>query len=209
MTQANLRVMNRRESPASTRNRQPIFERLDELLPENARVLEIGSGTGQHAAYFASQRPDILWQPSDRVGDEFASIEAWAIHERATNTEPPILLDVTSEPWPLGKFDVIYSANMIHIAPFEACLGLLHGAVRHLDEDGLLVLYGPFILDTETTAASNLAFDEDLRARDPRWGIRELGAVTNAARACGLVLVAREPMPANNQLVVFRRAPGG
>lgn len=195
----------RRHAPAAERNRGPILEVLRRVLPARGTVLEIASGTGQHVAHFAAALPALTFQPSDRDDEGFASIVAWCAHAGAANALPPIVLDVTRDPWPVATVDAIVCANMIHIAPWEAGLGLLHGAGRHLSHGGVLVLYGPYKIDGAHTAPSNAAFDADLRARDPRWGVRNLDDVAAVARDNGLALEERVAMPANNQTVVFRR----
>jgi len=195
----------RRHAPAAERNRGPILDVLRRVLPPRGTVLEIASGTGQHVAHFASGLPALVWQPSDRDDEGFASIAAWCVHAGAANALPPIVLDVTHAPWPVATVDAIVCANMIHIAPWEACLGLLRGAGRHLADAGVLVLYGPFMIGGVHTASSNAAFDADLRARDPRWGVRDLDDVAAVARENGLTLDERVAMPANNRTVVFRR----
>lgn len=193
----------RRHAPAVARNRGPILEVLARVLPPRGSVLELASGSGEHAAYFASALPGLVWQPSEREVAAFDSIAAWA--ESVPNVREAILLDVTQDPWPIETVDAVFSANLIHIAPWEACLGLLRGTARHLAPNGVLVLYGPYAIGGRHTAASNAAFDEDLRRRDPSWGVRDLDAVLDAARAHGLALRERVPMPANNQTLVFER----
>ncbi|MEK8033656.1 DUF938 domain-containing protein [Ideonella sp. DXS29W] len=195
-----------RVSPAAERNKAPILEVLRRLLPAQARVLEIASGTGQHAAYFAQQEPGWRWQPTDVDASALPGIAAHA--DKLPQALPPRHLDVMSS-WPddLGVFDAVYCANMLHIAPWAACPALMRGAAAHLAARGLLVVYGPFIVDGEPTAPSNLAFDADLRERDPQWGLRDLAAVESVARGAGLALVERVAMPANNLILVFRR-PG-
>ncbi|MCH7832239.1 MAG: DUF938 domain-containing protein [Proteobacteria bacterium] len=240
-------------SEACERNKAPILEVLKRVLPEEGLVLEIGSGTGRHAAHFAPRLPGITWQPSDRDPDSFASIDAWARQEagsgesatgnqqeapgeaarpgvppenkRTPNLLPPIVLDVTGAVWPITEADAIFSANMIHIAPWECCLGLVAGAGRILaargpgglgvspgnktgkqtTTGGALVLYGPFKREGEHTAPSNESFDHSLRARDPAWGVRDLDAVADAAAGAGLDLAETVGMPANNLIAVFRR----
>ena len=196
----------RLHSPAAERNGPPILAELLRLLPGEGRALEVASGTGQHAARFAAALPGWQWQPTEHEVSAFPSILAWTRDAGLGNVEPPLQLDVTRPRWPVhGDYDLIYCANMIHIAPWEACLGLLDGARQHLAPRGLLVLYGPYRIGGEHTADSNAAFDADLRGRDPRWGVRDLEAVENEARARQLVLRERVEMPANNQLVVLAR----
>jgi len=194
------------ESPAAERNREPILRVLQSWLPDRARVLEVASGTGQHAAYFAERLPLVTWQPSERDAGLLDSIRAWSDEARADELAAPVQIDATGESWPVGRFDAVFNANMIHISPWQVCLGLLAGAARHLDPGGLLFVYGPFRIGGAHTAPSNAAFDEDLQRRDPSWGVRDLEAVRDAAAERGLELAAREPMPANNQILVFRRS---
>lgn len=197
---------NRRYAAATQRNREPILEVLSRVLPPGARVLEIASGTGEHVVFFAAALPQTHWQPTD-LGDEcLDSIAAWRDSVAAANVAPPVRLDVTAEAWPIGTFDAIFSANLVHIAPWQACRGLMRGAGRHLQRGGVLVLYGPFRIGGEHTAPSNEAFDADLRMRDPAWGVRDLEAVVAEAEANGLLFEQRVAMPANNQTLVFRKA---
>lgn len=198
----------RRHAPAAERNREPILGVLRRLLPARGTVLEIASGTGQHVAHFAAALPDLVFQPSDRSDRDFASIVAWCADAGPGNVRAPILLDVTADPWPaaVGTPDAIFCANMIHIAPWEACLGLLRGAGAHLAPGGVLVTYGPYKVGGAHTSPTNEAFDRDLRARDPRWGVRDLDEVARVAAAHGLELEEHVAMPANNLSVVFRRA---
>lgn len=195
----------RRYAPAAERNRGPILEVLRRVLPARGTVLEIASGTGQHVAHFAAALPALAWQPTDRSDADFASIVAWCADANATNVRPPLVLDTTSEEWPVGTVDAIFNANMIHIAPWAAGLGLLRGAARHLPPDGVLVLYGPFRVHGAHTAPSNAAFDAELRARDPAWGVRDLDEVARVAATHGLVLAEQVAMPANNLSVAFHR----
>lgn len=193
-----------RVSPAAERNKAPILEVLSALLPAEAGVLEIASGTGQHAAHFAAQQPGWRWQPTDVDATALPGIAAHS--DKLANVHAPIQLDVLA-PWPrdLGRFDAIYCANMLHISPWATCAALMAGAAAHLVEGGRLLLYGPFIVDGEPTASSNMAFDADLKQRDAQWGLRTLAAVTQAASAAGLTFEQRFPMPANNLLLAFRR----
>lgn len=193
-------------SPAAERNGPPILAELLRLLPSTGRALEIASGTGQHAAHFAAALPGWRWQPTEHEVATFPSIVAWAREAGLSNVEPPLQLDVTGFPWPVvDPYDLIYCANMIHIAPWAACLALLDGARQHLAARGLLVLYGPYRIGGQHTADSNAAFDAELRSRDARWGVRDLEAVVDEARARQLKLRERIAMPANNQLLVFAR----
>jgi len=200
----------RRHSPAAERNRVPIGAELLRRLPPQGIALEIASGTGQHAAHFATALPGWRWQPSDGDARSLASIAAWC--DGIANVLPPLQLDVLATHWAgvPAEVDAIYCANLLHISPWATTPALMRGAARHLSAAGLLLLYGPYIVDGEATAPSNLAFDADLRGRDPAWGLRRLADVVREAQAVGLVLRERIAMPANNLLLVFaRRAPTG
>ena len=191
-------------SAAADRNKGPILDVLCRVLPSAARVLEIAAGTGQHAAHFAAAQPGWDWQPTE--GEE-ASLSA--IGSRCAglpNVRPPMQLDVLALPWPsaLGRFDALYCANMLHISPWSTCAALMQGAASHLDGGGRVVLYGPYVVDGELTAPSNRAFDADLRARNPQWGLRRLADVAAEAQAVGMSLEQRVDMPANNLVLVFR-----
>lgn len=194
----------RRHAPAAERNGAPIAVVLGRVLPEAGTVLEISSGTGQHAAHFAATFPGVTWQPSELDDESFPSIAAWT--EGLANVRPPVRIDVTEDAWPVGSVAAVFNANLIHISPWGACRGLLRGAARHLVAGGVLVLYGPYRIGGAHTAPSNAAFDLDLRARDPSWGVRDLEAVVAEATSNGLVFEERVEMPANNQTLVFRRA---
>ena len=161
----------RLSSPAAARNREVIAALLSERLPKGARVLEIGCGTGEHALACVRARPDLVWRPSDPDADSRASADDWG-READGRMLPAVAIDVTADGWAdaLEPFDAVYSANMIHIAPWEACTGLLAGAGSKLSDGGLLILYGPF-LEGDATAPSNLEFDRSLQSRDPRWGL--------------------------------------
>jgi SAM-dependent methyltransferase len=196
-----------RLSPAAERNRGPILVALQRLLPARGVALEIASGTGQHAAHFAAALAGWRWQPSDADPAMLASIDAWCAG--LANVRPALRLDVLHAPWHgvPAEVDAIFCANMLHISPWPTCAALLRGAARHLAPGGVVVLYGPFLVDGEPTAPSNLAFDADLRARDPAWGLRRLADVTREAEAAGLRLRERNAMPANNVLLVLDREP--
>ncbi|NCT82460.1 MAG: DUF938 domain-containing protein [Comamonadaceae bacterium] len=195
----------RRHSPAAERNGPPILAALQRLLPASGLLLEIASGTGQHAAFLSEGLPGWQWQPSDVEAGALPSIAAWCAG--LERVRPPLRLDVLDDVWPgvPAPLDAIYCANMIHIAPWACTAGLMQGAARQLAPQGLLITYGPYLLDDEPTAPSNLAFDADLRARNPAWGIRRLSDVAGEAQAAGLRLRERVAMPANNQLLVFAR----
>lgn len=194
----------KRDAPATHRNREPILAVLARWLSEPARVLEIASGTGQHAVFFAARLPHVRWQPSEVEPEGLASISAWREEAGLENVEMPVALDVLDPVWPVeGPYDAVFSANLIHIAPWEVTLALLAGAGRVLRHGGLLFLYGPFKIAGQHTAPSNAAFDVDLRRRDPEFGVRDLEAVEAAAGEHGLHRVAHEAMPANNRMLVF------
>ena len=192
----------RLDAPATGRNREPILAVLRRVLPAEGLVLEVASGTGQHAAWFGAALPGLVWQPTDRDPTHRASIAAWT--EGLPSVRPPLDLDTTRRPWPVQRADAVVCINMIHIAPWAACLGLLEGAAELLPPGAPLVLYGPYKRGGAHTAPSNAAFDADLRARDPNWGVRDLEAVQEAA--AGFVLEEVVEMPANNLTVVFRRS---
>jgi hypothetical protein len=198
------------ESPAADRNKEPILAHLRGILGERGTALEIASGTGQHAVWFAASLAGWTWQPTDSDRGMLGVIAERIAQSGLANVLPPRQLDVTalaSTPF-TGKFDAIYCANMLHIAPWDACIGLMAGAARHLAPGGMLVTYGPYFEKGVPPAPSNLAFDESLRARDPSWGIRELDAVVAEARGNGLALTQRHAMPANNLLLVFQASRG-
>ncbi|NRD64305.1 DUF938 domain-containing protein [Corallococcus exiguus] len=195
----------KRHAPATERNREPLLAVLREVLPTEGTLLEVASGTGQHAAFFAKAFPGLTWQPTDGDPSSLESIDAWRVEEGLANVLPARLLDASSDAWPVEHADAVLCVNMIHIAPWAACQGLMRGAARVLRPGGRLVLYGPYFVEGKETAPSNLAFDESLRARDPSWGVRELGAVTAEAARHGLQRERVVEMPSNNLTVVFRR----
>lgn len=200
-------------SLAAERNRQPILQVLQALLPATGHALEVASGTGQHVACFAAALPGWTWQPSDAQAEGFGSISAWCAQARVHNVHPPILLDVLAPQWPRSgpafstPLDLVYCANMLHIAPWTCCAGLMQGTARHLAPQGRLVTYGPYLEDGVPTAPGNLAFDASLRLRTPAWGLRRIEDVAAQAHHAGLQLVARHALPANNLLLVFERQP--
>lgn len=197
----------RRHAPATDRNREPILEVLRGRLPEEGLVVEVACGTGEHAAFFARALPGWTWQPTDIDPAARASADAWC--EDLPNVRSARALDTTAPTWPIETADAVFCANMIHIAPIEACHGLLAGAGRILRSGGLLVLYGPYQRNDAPTAPSNASFDASLRAQDPRWGLRLLENVVEWASAQGLEHVETVSMPANNLCVVFRRRAWG
>ena len=197
----------RQNSPAADRNRAQIAEVLKRLLPPAGRALEIASGTGQHVVHFARELPGWRWQPSDPSAAARESIAAWVEAEGATRVDPALALDVLAPAWDVeaGSCDLVFCANMLHISPWPTCAALMRGAARALRAGGHLVTYGPYLEDDVATAPSNLAFDADLKARDPSWGLRRREDVAAAAAAEGLAFVERVAMPANNLLLAFRR----
>lgn len=196
-------------APSAERNREPILQVLREVLPPTGTLLEIASGTGQHAVFLASAFPGLTWQPTDVDSEALASIEAWRAEAALPNLRPPLVLDTRAESWPVSAADALLCINMIHIAPWEACQGLMRGAGQVLKPGGSLTLYGPYFVEGRPTAPSNLAFDESLRARNPTWGVRELGAVTAEALRHGLERERVVDMPSNNLTVVFRKRSAG
>lgn len=193
----------RRHSPAAERNAPFILAALQQRLPAQGRLLEVASGTGQHAATLSAGLPGWHWQPSDREPEALASIAAWC--EGLPQVAAPIQLDVLLPPPLPGPFDAVYCANMVHIAPWACTAGLMRLAARVLDPKGLLITYGPYLEDGTPTAPSNLAFDADLRARHPDWGLRHISSVREVARSEGLDLLERVAMPAHNLLLVWGR----
>lgn len=190
--------------PATRRNREPIRAALAQILPRSGLVLEVASGSGEHAVYFARHFPELTWQPSDRDPTLIASIQAHAAASGAKNIRPPVPLDVQACPWPVTAADAVIAINLIHIAPWGVCLALMAGAAKILPPGGPLFLYGAFKRGGQHTAPSNDAFDRTLRTQDPSWGVRDLDEVAAAARSHDLVLDVVIEMPANNLGVVFR-----
>lgn len=196
----------RRHSPAAERNAAPILAELQRLLPPRGLLLELASGTGQHAAHCSAGLPGWQWQPSEADADALPSIRAWC--RGLPRVLPPLPLDVLQPQWPgvPAQVDALYCANLIHIAPWACCTALMQGAARHLAPQGLLLTYGPYLEDAVPTAPGNRAFDADLRARNPAWGLRRREDVQAEAARAGLVLRERVAMPANNLLLVWARA---
>jgi hypothetical protein len=196
-----------RHAPATLRNREPILAILQRVLPTEGLLLEIASGTGEHAAFMAPRLgPKLTWQPSDSRADALSDIEAYRREGGCARLEPAILLDVCANSWPITQADAIFCANMIHIAPWSAAEGLFSGAARVLAAGAPLILYGPFKRNGEHTAPSNQSFDDALRAQDPSWGVRCLDQeVTPLAAGAGFQREEIVAMPANNLTIVFRR----
>ena len=195
----------RRSAPSAARNREPILQVLRRHLPARGLVLEVASGSGEHIIHFAAAGgPGLVFQPSDPDAGARASIDEWAAAGGLRNVRPALALDTAPAVWPIARADVILCINMIHIAPWAAVVGLFGGAARILPSDGVLFLYGPYRRGGRHTAASNEAFDLDLRARDPAWGVRDLEAVAELAVSHGFAPPVIEPMPANNLSLVFK-----
>lgn len=197
----------RRHAPSAARNRDPILDVLRRVLPARGRVLEIASGTGEHAIHFARHLPGVDWQPSDPDAESRESIAAWTADAGLANVLAPLDLDITSQHRPPAHADAVVCINMIHIAPWAATEALMSAAARVLPPGGILYLYGPYKRDDRHTAPSNEAFDRDLRRRNAAWGVRDLQEVAAAASRRGLQLRETVQMPANNLSVVFVRGP--
>jgi SAM-dependent methyltransferase len=194
----------RRSAPAALRNRDPIAEVLRDWLPEKGLVLEVASGTGEHAVHFAKAFPHLDWQPSDTHSDAISSVAAWRRESGLDNLLEPIAIDASSSDWPIEQADAVLNINMAHISPWAASLGLIVGAARILRRGGSLIYYGPWLKDDIDTAASNLAFDADLKRRDPQWGLRRVEDLAAAAGEQGFALCDYRPMPAHNLMLLFR-----
>ena len=196
----------RKYAPAAARNRGAIYKVLRAHLPQQGLVLEVASGTGEHITHFAqASDPRLVFQPSDPDPSARDSIDAWSSAPALTNVLPAIDLDATSAEWPIASADVVLCINMIHIAPWAAAVGLLHGASRILPEGGVLFLYGPFRRGGQHTAPSNETFDLELRRKNPAWGVRDIDEVTSLATTNGFGSPIIEEMPANNLSVIMRR----
>ncbi|MDP2333018.1 MAG: DUF938 domain-containing protein [Reyranella sp.] len=195
----------KREAPATARNRQPILDVLRPRLPAEGLVLEIASGTGEHVVHFAGALPGLTFQPSDPSADARASIDDWARTQGLRNIRAALALDAAGDAWPIERADAVLCCNMIHIAPWEAAIGLIAGAARVLPAGGMLYLYGPYRREGRHTAPSNEAFDRDLRQRDPAWGVRDLEAVVSLAEDRGFGPPEIIDMPANNLSLIFKR----
>ena len=194
-----------RSAPAALRNREPIAEVLAEWLPKSGLVLEIASGTGEHAVFFAERFPALDWQPSDIHPDALHSTSERREAAGLPNLHAPVVLDAASADWPIATADAVLSINMVHISPWASALGLIKGAERLLSGGSPLILYGPWLKSDIPTAASNLAFDEDLKRRDPQWGLRRVEDFSAAAAERGLSLEETRSMPANNLMLLLRR----
>jgi len=192
-------------APAAERNRRPILDVLRRVLPASGDVLEIASGTGQHVVFFSEHLPTLQWQPSDAAPDALRSIQRWVADEARENLHAPIELDVRWPTWPITKAEAVLCINMIHISPWEATEALFEGAQKILGGGAPLVTYGPYRMHGDHTAPSNASFDESLRARDPRWGVRDIDELGALGERTGFSLDERVAMPANNMTLVWRR----
>ncbi len=194
----------KRHAPATARNRDAIVAVLHDALPSSGLMVEVASGSGEHAVHFAVAFPHLDWQPTDPDPAALASIAAWRADAGLPNLNAPLQLDAAGD-WPVSRADAVLCINMVHISPWDATLGLMKGAGALLPPGGLLYLYGPYLRDDVETAPGNLAFDASLKARDPRWGLRRVADVVAAAAVQGLVFDRQVDMPANNLSLLFRR----
>ncbi len=194
-----------RHAPATARNREPILAVLRRVLPPSGTVLEIASGTGEHAAFLARHLPNLIWQPSDVDREARASIDAWRLREALGNLRPAVAIDAASDDWAVTNADAIVCINMAHIAPWTATVGLIGGAAGLLPQGGILYVYGPYRIEGRDTAPSNEDFDASLRARDPAWGLRNAADVRRLAEDAGFEQTELIDMPANNVSLVFQR----
>ena len=193
----------RKHAPATVRNREAIAAVLAEVLPMSGWVLEVASGSGEHCAFFAERFPALRWQPSDPEPSALASIASWCAG--LANVAAPVAIDAAAPDWAVERADALLCINMVHISPWEATLGLFDGAARVLLQGTPLILYGPYLRAEVETAPSNAAFDASLKARDPRWGLRDVADVTAAALERGLAFERLVEMPANNIMLIYRR----
>ncbi|MGE0871159.1 MAG: DUF938 domain-containing protein [Kofleriaceae bacterium] len=196
-------VPGKRHAPAAERNKAPIAEVLARVLPARGLVLEVASGSGQHVVWFAHALPALTWQPSDIDPENLASIAAWTTEAALPNVRRAVALDAMAVSWPIERADAVICSNMIHIAPWDAAVGLFAGARRVLPAGGRLCVYGPFRFDGVFTAPSNEEFDRSLRARDPRWGVRDITELDQLAGSHALERIETIAMPANNHVLVF------
>jgi hypothetical protein len=195
----------RREAPSAARNRQPILDVLGPQLPAQGLVLEIASGTGEHAAHFAKAHPALSFQPTDPSAEARASIDDWVRTLGLANVRPALALDAAAPSWPVDQAEAIVCINMIHISPWASTVGLMAGTARVLPPEGLLYLYGPYHRGGKATSPGNEHFDADLRQRNSAWGIRPLEEVAALAERNGFTSPTVVEMPANNLSVMFRR----
>lgn len=193
-------------SPSALRNREPIWTVLQSTLPERGKMLEIASGSGEHAIHYAERLPNLIWQPSDPSQKARASIKAWSDEVGLANLLPPLDIDVTNEIWPIDSADAMLAINMVHISPWSATEGLIKGAGKLLSSGGSLILYGPYKQQGREFVDSNMEFDAWLRNQNADWGIRQLEEVAELAGRVGLSLSSIVYMPANNLCVIFKRS---
>lgn len=196
----------KQHAPATARNREPLAAILDQELPRYGLLLEIASGSGEHAIYFAGRYPGLEWQPSDPSREALASIAAWRADEGTPNLRAPLYLDTQMRDWPISRADAILCINMVHISAWEATEGLFAGGQALLASGAPLVLYGPYLEADVETAPTNLAFDENLKARNAQWGLRQLSSLDSLAESRGFARTRRIEMPANNLTLVYRKA---
>lgn len=194
----------RLDYPATSRNRDAILDVLTSILPDHGQILEIDSGSGQHAIYFKAAMPHLDWQTSDPEEAARTSIAGW-INSEKLNMPAPLDIDASRDDWPIDQISAIMSINMIHISPWGSCQGLMRGAAKHLPSSGVLYLYGPFCEDGHFKAPSNAAFDASLEQRNPEWGVRDLALVIQEAENNGLVFQKKIEMPSNNLSVIFKK----
>lgn len=197
-----------RHAPATARNREPIREALADLLPARpCTVLEIASGSGEHALWMARALPQVTWHPSEATEEGLRAVEVWRAlcPDLSDRVLPPALINAAKPPWPGAPVDVVFAANLTHIAPWPATLGLVAGAADRLVGGGLLLIYGPFNEADDFTGPGNAAFDADLRMRNPAWGLRDREEVDAVASTQGFVIEPLHMMPADNRLLVYRR----
>jgi cyclopropane fatty-acyl-phospholipid synthase-like methyltransferase len=205
-------IANKRFSTSSDRNKAAILQRMKFLLPSSGTVLEVASGTGQHAIHMATQMPGIKWQPTNLEADQLLSVEAWMAEFPLTNILSPLLLNACDDRWPVESAEyeaapviAVFNANMIHISPWEVCLGLINGAGRLLRTGGKLFLYGPYKIDGQHTAPSNLEFEGWLNSLNPEFGVRDIADVAAVADSNGLTHIKSYDMPMNNFFQVFEK----
>lgn len=199
------RSADKRYAPATLRNRDAIVDVLRTVLPEQGLVLEIASGSGEHAVHFARSFPMLDWQPSDPDPAALASIAAWSGEAGLANVRPPVRIDAAGGGWPVTRAGAILCINMAHISPWAATVGLFRGGAGVLEPGAPLILYGPYVEAGVETAPSNVAFDGSLKARDPEWGLRDLADMDAVAVEFGFARMGRVEMPANNLMLIYRR----
>ena len=192
-------------APSAQRNREHIAAVLADWLPPSGLVLEVASGSGEHSVHFAERFRDLDWQPSDPDPDALSSIEAWRADSGLENLREPVILDAASATWPIETADALLNINMVHISPWEASLGLIEGASRILSDGAPLILYGPWMQQHLQTTDSNIAFDADLKRRNPAWGLRIVEEFAAEAEIRVLLYEERREMPANNLMLRFIR----